>query len=110
MWSPSKIEIYNLFAHKESVYDFKNNTCTVIFGKNETDRGLENNGAGKTTLFEATETAEAIEISESDSVLSYDKKTITKDFLKFCTDNDIKGNKFKYGFDLIKQMRYVESK
>lgn len=53
MWNPSKIEIYNLFAHKESVYDFKNNTCTVIFGKNETDRGLENNGAGKTTLFEA---------------------------------------------------------
>lgn len=53
MWNPSKIEIYNLFAHKESVYDFKNNACTVIFGKNETDRGLENNGAGKTTLFEA---------------------------------------------------------
>ena len=50
MWNPSKIEIYNLFAHKESVYDFKNNTCTVIFGKNETDRGLENNGAGKTYI------------------------------------------------------------
>ena len=60
--------------------------------------------------FEATETASAIEISESDSVLSYDKKTITKDFLKFCTDNEIKGAKFKYGFDLIKQMRYVEPK
>lgn len=60
--------------------------------------------------FEATETTDAIEISESDSVLSYDKKTITKDFLKFCTENDIKGGKFKYGFDLIKQMRYVESK
>lgn len=53
MWNPIKIEIYNLFAHKESVYEFKNNSCTVIFGKNETDRGLENNGAGKTTLFEA---------------------------------------------------------
>ena len=53
MWNPIKIEIYNLFAHKESVYDFKNNACTVIFGRNDTDRGLENNGAGKTTLFEA---------------------------------------------------------
>lgn len=53
MWNPIKIEIYNLFAHKESVYEFKNNACTVIFGKNETDRGLKNNGAGKTTLFEA---------------------------------------------------------
>lgn len=60
--------------------------------------------------FEATETAEAIEISESDSVLSYNKKTITKDFLKFCSENDIKGEKFKYGFDLIKQMKYVEPK
>lgn len=53
MWNPIKIEIYNLFAHQESVYEFKNNSCTVIFGRNDTDRGLENNGAGKTTLFEA---------------------------------------------------------
>lgn len=53
MWNPIKIEIYNLFAHQESIYNFKNNACTVIFGRNDTDRGLENNGAGKTTLFEA---------------------------------------------------------
>lgn len=59
--------------------------------------------------FQSTEEREAIEISESDSVLSYDKKTITKDFLKFCSENEIKGMKFKYGFDLIKQMRHVES-
>lgn len=54
--------------------------------------------------FESTEAAEAIEISESDSVLSYDKRAITKDFLKFCSDNDIKGDKLKYGLELIKQM------
>lgn len=59
--------------------------------------------------FESTETVEAMEISESDSVLSYDKKTITKDFMKFCSDNKIGGKNFKYGFDLIKKMRYVES-
>lgn len=53
MWNPIRIEIYNLFAHKESVYNFKQNECVLIFGKNETDRNLENNGAGKTTLFEA---------------------------------------------------------
>lgn len=53
MWNPKRIEIVNLFAHKESVYDFKNNVCTVVFGRNETDKNLENNGAGKTSLFEA---------------------------------------------------------
>jgi len=60
--------------------------------------------------FECDEEKEAIEISESDSVLSYDKKTVTKDFLKFCSENSIKGSKFKFGFDLIKKMKYVESK
>lgn len=53
MWNPISIEIRNLFAHKNSTYEFKNNTCTVIFGDNKDDKGLQNNGAGKTTLFEA---------------------------------------------------------
>lgn len=53
MWNPISIEIYNLFAHKNSKYEFKNNTCTVIFGDNKDDKGLQNNGAGKTTLFES---------------------------------------------------------
>lgn len=77
MWNPSKIEIYNLFAHKESVYDFKNNTCTVIFGKNETDRGLENNGAGKTTLFEAiciALTNESLRAIKKDSFINRDEE------------------------------------
>ena len=52
MWNPEKIIIDNLFAHKHSEYRFKNNHCTVIFGKNNTDRGMQNNGAGKTTLLE----------------------------------------------------------
>lgn len=77
MWNPSKIEIYNLFAHKESVYDFKNNTCTVIFGKNETDKGLENNGAGKTTLFEAiciALTNESLRAIKKDSFINRDEE------------------------------------
>lgn len=53
MWNPIKIEFHNLFAHKDSCYEFKNGECVVIFGKNMTDKNLENNGAGKTTLFEA---------------------------------------------------------
>lgn len=53
MWNPISIEIHNLFAHKNSTYEFKNNTCTVIFGDNKDDKGLQNNGSGKTTLFEA---------------------------------------------------------
>ena len=59
--------------------------------------------------FQCVEEREAIELSESDAVLEYDKKTLTKDFMKFCSDNDIKGKKFKYGFDLIKKVKYVES-
>ena len=53
MWNPVKIEFKNLFSHVDSSYEFKNNSCVVIFGENKTDRSLENNGAGKTTLFEA---------------------------------------------------------
>ena len=77
MWNPEKIEMYNLFAHKESVYDFKNNACTVIFGKNETDRGLENNGAGKTTLFEAiciALTNESLRAIKKDSFINRDEE------------------------------------
>jgi len=53
MWNSKKIEFKNLFAHKHSIYEFKNNICTVIFGKNEDDKGLDNNGSGKSTLIEA---------------------------------------------------------
>lgn len=77
MWNPIKIEICNLFAHKESVYNFKNNACTVIFGKNETDRGLENNGAGKSTLFEAiciALTNESLRAIKKDSFINQDEE------------------------------------
>ena len=53
MWQPKKITFTNLFAHKDSPYEFRAGQCVVIFGSNETDKGMENNGAGKTTLFEA---------------------------------------------------------
>ena len=59
--------------------------------------------------FQSNEEKEAIEISESDSVLCYDKKAIVKDFFKFCSENEIKGEKMKYGLNLIKNIDYVES-
>jgi exonuclease SbcD len=52
--------------------------------------------------FEAEETEEAINVSESDGVISYDRKSITKDFVKFCSENNIKGKKLQYGLNLIK--------
>lgn len=53
MWTPVRIEMVNLFSHPHSKYEFNTGACTVIFGRNLSDRSLENNGAGKTTLFEA---------------------------------------------------------
>lgn len=54
--------------------------------------------------FESNESKEAIEISESDSVYSFDKKDIKKDFIKFCGENKILGKQLKYGLDLIKNI------
>lgn len=82
MWNPERIEIQNLFAHKHTVYEFKNNTCTVIFGKNETDKGMTNNGAGKTTLFEAVciaLTNDSLRNIRKDSFINYNAEDCTID-------------------------------
>lgn len=76
MWNPVKIEFENLFSHKHSVYEFNNNTCTVIFGKNMTDKSLDNNGAGKTTLFEAiciALTSESLRNIKKDAFINRDE-------------------------------------
>ena len=52
--------------------------------------------------FLSNEEKEAIEVSESDSVLCYDKKAVIKDFFKFCSDEGIKGAEMKYGLSLIR--------
>ena len=54
--------------------------------------------------FECNEEKEAIEISESDSVLCYDKKAVIKDFFKFCADEGIRGAEMKYGLELVKNI------
>lgn len=53
MWCPIRVEINNLFAAERLEYEFNNNVCTVVTGKNYTDKNFENNGAGKSTIFEA---------------------------------------------------------
>lgn len=54
--------------------------------------------------FESVEEKEAIDNSVDEDALNYDKRSITKDFLKFCSENEIKGKHMKYGLDLIKSM------
>lgn len=54
--------------------------------------------------FQSVEEREAIELSESDSVLEFDSKTIRKDFIKFCSENQISGKKLTYGLSLIKSV------
>lgn len=79
MWTPVKIEMVNLFSHPHSQYEFKPGACTVIFGRNLSDRSLENNGAGKTTLFEAV----CIALT-GDSLRKIDKEVFINDEANQC--------------------------
>ena len=59
---------------------------------------------GIETKFVAEETTEAMQSSESDDLMVYDKKTILKHFSKFCAENGIKGKNLKYGLNLIREL------
>lgn len=65
--------------------------------------------AGIDVKFEVEELTQAMDISGQDAVLSYDKKSIVKNFLSFCSENEIRGKKLKYGLELIKNIENVES-
>lgn len=83
MWNPEYIIIKNLFAHKHSEYRFRNNQCTVIFGKNNTDRGMGNNGAGKTTLLEGIAIAltnESLREVKKENFINRDEEECEIDF------------------------------
>jgi len=82
MWSPIKIEIRNLFSHRDSTYVFRNGVCTVIFGHNETDRAMENNGSGKSTLFEGIGialTGDDLRNLGKDAFINYESETCEVD-------------------------------
>lgn len=87
MWSPKRIEIYNLFAHIETKYEFRNGVCTVIFGENKTDNGSQNNGAGKSTIFEAILLALTNKTSRDlnkEAFINYDAENCR---IVFCLEN-----------------------
>lgn len=60
--------------------------------------------AGIDCKFESIEEKEAVDNSIAEDALCYDKKTIMKDFIRFCAENNIKGSKLKYGMKLIKEL------
>lgn len=64
----------------------------------------ELNKLGFQTTFESTESVEAVELAESEEIISMDKKSIFKDFLKFCSENEIKGKYLQYGMKLMKTL------
>ena len=74
MWYPVKITFSGLFSFRdEATVDFKRGECTVIFGDNQTDRGVLNNGAGKSTLFEAIALALTGDLLPRDTPITRDK-------------------------------------
>lgn len=78
---------------------FTGNKCdaTKIDAAELSKRGIE-------AKFKANETEEAISESEGDTVISYDKKSIQRDFVKFCSENAIKGKHLQYGLKLIRSL------
>ena len=77
------------------VFRGKKTDCANINISELSDLGID-------VKFEVEETAEAIETAESDAVLLYDTKSIKKDFIRFCSENEIRGEKLKYGLELMK--------
>ena len=64
--------------------------------------GIESKGIQ--CQFESVEEKEAIDNSVDADALNYDKRSVTKDFIKFCSENNIKGAHMKYGLSLIKNL------
>lgn len=50
------------------------------------------------------EITEAMADSVSETLTNYDKRSLMKDFMKFCADSGIRGARLKYGLDLIRNI------
>lgn len=59
---------------------------------------------GIDTKFESIEENEAVDNSTTEDALCYDKKSIMKDFIRFCSENNIRGKNLKYGMNLVKEL------
>lgn len=54
--------------------------------------------------FEPDEQVEAIRSAENITTLNYNKVDLRKNFIQFCASQEIKGNRLKFGMNLIKEM------
>lgn len=97
----------NIRENIEHFKDFKEDFIRFIIKGKRVDcerfSATEISSSGIDVKFEIEETAEAIEIGEADIVLSHNKQSITKDFIKFCSEQAIRGKELKYGLQLIKE-------
>ena len=82
--------------------------CTLIFiFKGKKDEANKVNLAeiqgkyGIDCKFQATEEYAAMELSD-EGVFEFDAKSIRKDFIAYCSENNIKGEKMSYGLALLK--------
>lgn len=92
----------------EKYKDDNQNHVRVVFRGKKVDiqkiNVAEISKYGIDTKFESVEENEAIDNSTTEDALCYDKKSIMKDFIKFCSENNIKGKNLKYGMNLVKEL------
>lgn len=55
--------------------------------------------------FSSVEEREAVENATGEDVLNYDVSSVTKNFYRFCAENNIRGAELKYGVGLIKILK-----
>lgn len=55
--------------------------------------------------FSSVEEREAVESATGEDVLNYDTASVTKNFYRFCAENNIRGAELKYGVGLIKILK-----
>ena len=55
--------------------------------------------------FNSVEEREAVESAVGEDVLNYDVYSVTKNFYRFCAENNIRGAELKYGVGLIKILK-----
>lgn len=105
------VDVNDNEAVKEIIEKYKDdnqNHVRIVFKGKKVDiqkiNVAEISKYGIDTKFESIEENEAVDNSTTEDALCYDKKSIMKDFIKFCSENNIKGNNLKYGMNLIKEL------
>lgn len=89
--------------------EYKNNKSDfirfVFSGKREDAYKIQKEEFAKYGIdvkFDIDETKEAIESTYNETIIQFDKKTVLKDFMAFCSENNIKGNRLVYGVKKLK--------